>query len=87
MTIAPSASSTKKKGARPKAAAAVPGAAPTPTGSQADFNAFITDARALPNAEVTEILSGMDPLPDGWPEAFAAAVVGFLSRVVPGVGR
>ena len=42
---------------------------------------------ALPNAEVTEIAGGMVPLPDGWPEAFAAAVGGFLSRVVPGVRR
>jgi pimeloyl-ACP methyl ester carboxylesterase len=38
---------------------------------------------ALPDAEVLEITGGMVPLPDGWPEAFAAALVSFLSRVVP----
>jgi pimeloyl-ACP methyl ester carboxylesterase len=43
--------------------------------------------RALPDAEVTEVVGGMVPLPDGWPEAFAAAVVGFLSRVVAGASR
>jgi pimeloyl-ACP methyl ester carboxylesterase len=39
---------------------------------------------ALPDAEVTEIVGGMVPLPDGWPESFAATVVGFLSRVAAG---
>jgi pimeloyl-ACP methyl ester carboxylesterase len=39
---------------------------------------------ALPHAEVTEIVGGMVPLPDGWPEAFAEAVVDFLGRVMPG---
>jgi pimeloyl-ACP methyl ester carboxylesterase len=35
---------------------------------------------ALPHAEVAEIEGGMVPLPDGWPDEFAAAVVDFLRR-------
>ena len=38
---------------------------------------------ALPHAEVAVIEGGMVPLPDGWPEDFAAAIAGFLDRVVP----
>ena len=33
---------------------------------------------ALPHAQVAEIAGGMVPLPDGWPAAFAVAVLGFL---------
>jgi pimeloyl-ACP methyl ester carboxylesterase len=35
---------------------------------------------ALPNAEVAVIRGGMVPLPDGWPDEFAASVAGFLAR-------
>jgi pimeloyl-ACP methyl ester carboxylesterase len=38
---------------------------------------------ALPDAELTEIVGGMVPLPDGWPAEFAAAVLSFLDRIVP----
>jgi pimeloyl-ACP methyl ester carboxylesterase len=38
-------------------------------------------AAALPAAEVVEIAGGMVPLPDGWPDEFAAAIIGFLDRV------
>jgi pimeloyl-ACP methyl ester carboxylesterase len=41
---------------------------------------------ALPHAEVAVIEGGMVPLPDGWPEEFAAAVAGFLDRVAPSRG-
>jgi len=37
--------------------------------------------RALAHAEAAEIEGGMVPLPDGWPEEFAAAVLAFLDRV------
>jgi pimeloyl-ACP methyl ester carboxylesterase len=37
--------------------------------------------QALAHAEIVEIEGGMVPLPDGWPEEFAAAVLGFLDRV------
>jgi pimeloyl-ACP methyl ester carboxylesterase len=37
-------------------------------------------AAALPHAETVDIHEGMVPLPDGWPEEFAAAVVAFLLR-------
>lgn len=36
--------------------------------------------RALPRAEVAVISGGMVPLPDGWPEEFAALAGGFLAR-------
>jgi pimeloyl-ACP methyl ester carboxylesterase len=36
-------------------------------------------ARALPHAQSAVIEGGMVPLPDGWPEEFAAAVAEFLS--------
>jgi pimeloyl-ACP methyl ester carboxylesterase len=38
-------------------------------------------ARALPHAQVVEIQGGMVPLPDGWPDEFAAAVLNFLDSV------
>jgi pimeloyl-ACP methyl ester carboxylesterase len=37
--------------------------------------------QALAHAEVVEIEGGMVPLPDGWPEEFAGAVLDFLDRV------
>jgi hypothetical protein len=40
-------------------------------------------AAALPAAEVVEIEGGMVPLPDGWPQDFAAAIIAFLDRVDP----
>jgi pimeloyl-ACP methyl ester carboxylesterase len=40
-------------------------------------------AAALPASEVVEIAGGMVPLPDGWPEEFAAVIVSFLDRVEP----
>jgi pimeloyl-ACP methyl ester carboxylesterase len=42
---------------------------------------------ALPDAEVAEIEGGMVPLPDGWPEPFAAALLRFLGRRVPRAAR
>jgi pimeloyl-ACP methyl ester carboxylesterase len=39
-------------------------------------------AAALPHAERAEIGGGMVPLPDGWPEEFAAAVAEFLDRTL-----
>jgi pimeloyl-ACP methyl ester carboxylesterase len=36
-------------------------------------------ARAIPHARRVVIEGGMVPLPDGWPEEFAAAVAGFLA--------
>ncbi len=50
-------------------------------GAPDDPHAYPALARlreALPQAEVTEIAGGMVPLPDQLPEAFAAAVTGFL---------
>jgi pimeloyl-ACP methyl ester carboxylesterase len=38
---------------------------------------------AIPHAESVEIAGGMVPLPDGWPEEFAAAILGFLHRRFP----
>ena len=35
---------------------------------------------ALPHASATVIEGGMVPLPDGWPDEFAAAVSAFLER-------
>ncbi len=52
-------------------------------GATADPYAFPHLARlrdALPQAEVVEIEGGMVPLPDQLPEAFAAAVTGFLEQ-------
>ncbi|MGH2850106.1 MAG: alpha/beta fold hydrolase, partial [Solirubrobacteraceae bacterium] len=40
-------------------------------------------AAALPAAEVVEIDGGMVPLPDGWPDEFAGAIIAFLDRVDP----
>jgi pimeloyl-ACP methyl ester carboxylesterase len=37
-------------------------------------------AAMLPGARVTQIDGGMVPLPDGWPEKFAAAVIPFLTE-------
>jgi pimeloyl-ACP methyl ester carboxylesterase len=35
---------------------------------------------ALPHAEIVEIVGGMVPLPDGWPDEFASALLPFLHR-------
>lgn len=37
-------------------------------------------AAALPHAQTVVIAGGMVPLPDGWPEGFAAAVADFLDQ-------
>ena len=40
-------------------------------------------AAAIPGAQVLDIAGGMVPLPDQMPEAFAAAVLGFLAETGP----
>ena len=51
-------------------------------GATADPYAYPQLARwrsALPDARSVEIAGGMVPLPDGWPEPFASALLDFLS--------
>jgi pimeloyl-ACP methyl ester carboxylesterase len=54
-------------------------------GATADPFAYPQLARlrhALPHAEVSEIVGGMVPLPDGWPDEFATAVLSFLESAI-----